>query len=84
MFETAGVDRVITVDLHASQVQVRLLCFFSDNSCSSFVFSKQQGFFTKPVDNLYAENILIVHLKQLLCETNGHKVMVVSPDAGEF
>jgi ribose-phosphate pyrophosphokinase len=37
LLHVAGVDHVITVDLHASQMQ---------------------GFFTKPVDNLYAEPLL--------------------------
>lgn len=37
LLTVAGVDHVITVDLHASQMQ---------------------GFFTKPVDNLYAEPLL--------------------------
>ncbi|KAA8898964.1 ribose-phosphate pyrophosphokinase 1 [Sphaerosporella brunnea] len=37
LLHIAGVDHVITVDLHASQMQ---------------------GFFTKPVDNLYAEPLL--------------------------
>jgi ribose-phosphate pyrophosphokinase len=37
LLNIAGVDHVITVDLHASQMQ---------------------GFFTKPVDNLYAEPLL--------------------------
>ena len=57
--EVAGVDRIITMDLHAPQVQ---------------------GFFKKPVDHLYA--------KQLLCEyirrqgIVNEDLVVVSPDAG--
>jgi len=63
MLEVAGVDRVITVDLHASQIQ---------------------GFFSKPVDNLYAEKLLIEHMKQIKdkCEAEGNVLVVVSPDAG--
>jgi len=56
LIQTAGVHRVITLDLHASQIQ---------------------GFFDIPVDNLYAESILIRYIKQI----PGPKA-IVSPDAG--
>lgn len=55
--EAAGVDRVVTLDLHAPQVQ---------------------GFFKKPVDDLYAMPVL--------CDAIAAKglgnLVVVSPDAG--
>jgi ribose-phosphate pyrophosphokinase len=55
--EAAGADRVVTLDLHASQVQ---------------------GFFTVPVDDLYAMPVL--------CEAIAAKgledLVVVAPDAG--
>jgi len=43
LIETAGADRVITVDLHASQIQ---------------------GFFDIPVDNLYAEPLLVKYITE--------------------
>ena len=57
MITTAGADRVLTVDLHADQVQ---------------------GFFDKPVDNIYASPILLGDIWRQ--EYPG--VMVVSPDVG--
>jgi len=57
MICTAGADRVLTVDLHADQVQ---------------------GFFDKPVDNIYASPILLGDIWRQ--EYPG--VMVVSPDVG--
>lgn len=55
--EAAGADRVVTMDLHAPQIQ---------------------GFFHKPVDNLYALPILCDHIATL----NLHDLVVVSPDVG--
>ena len=57
--EMCGADRVITMDLHASQVQ---------------------GFFTKPVDHLYASSILCEYAKRLGIVNDD--LVVVSPDAG--
>ena len=52
-----GVDRVLTVDLHAEQIQ---------------------GFFTVPVDNVYASSILNADIVRC-----GHEnLIVVSPDIG--
>jgi len=56
LIQTAGVHRVITLDLHASQIQ---------------------GFFDIPVDNLYAEPLIVKYIKQI----PGPKA-IVSPDAG--
>jgi ribose-phosphate pyrophosphokinase len=55
--EIAGVDRVVTMDLHSPQVQ---------------------GFFRKPVDNLYGLPVLCEYVKTL----NISDMVVVSPDAG--
>jgi len=56
LIQTAGVHRVITLDLHASQIQ---------------------GFFDIPVDNLYAEPLIVKYIKQI----PGPRA-IVSPDAG--
>ena len=52
-----GVDRVLTVDLHAEQIQ---------------------GFFTVPVDNVYASSILNADIARC----NYENLIVVSPDIG--
>ncbi len=57
LLENTGVDRVITMDLHAGQIQ---------------------GFFSVPVDNLYAAPIIIDDIKTKYPEN----LVVVSPDAG--
>ncbi|MCB9662543.1 MAG: ribose-phosphate pyrophosphokinase [Alphaproteobacteria bacterium] len=58
LLQAAGIDRVLTMDLHAGQIQ---------------------GFFSIPVDNLYAQPLLLRDLEQRL---EGREVVVVSPDAG--
>jgi len=55
---TAGASRVMTMELHAGQIQ---------------------GFFNVPVDNLYANPVLLPHIQS---EVDGAPVAVVSPDAG--
>lgn len=57
MLTTAGVDRVLTVDLHAEQIQ---------------------GFFDKPVDNVYGSPVLVDDIER----QNHENLMVVSPDIG--
>ena len=57
MMVSVGVDRVLTVDLHAEQIQ---------------------GFFTCPVDNVYASPVLNAGIEQ----ANYDDVIVVSPDIG--
>ncbi len=57
LLEAAGIDRLLTMDLHAPQIQ---------------------GFFTVPVDNLYAFPVLVNYFKSVKLE----KPVVVSPDAG--
>jgi ribose-phosphate pyrophosphokinase len=58
LLETAGASRVMTMELHAGQIQ---------------------GFFNIPVDNLYANPILLPHILERVA---GLPVAVVSPDAG--
>jgi ribose-phosphate pyrophosphokinase len=55
--EVAGADRVVTMDLHAPQIQ---------------------GFFHRPVDNLYALPILSQYIKSMEL----HNIVIVSPDVG--
>ena len=52
----AGMHRLVTVDLHAGQIQ---------------------GFFNLPVDNLYAQPVILDHIRHMASE-----VVLVSPDAG--
>ncbi len=52
----AGAGRLLTMDLHAGQIQ---------------------GFFDKPVDNLYASKVLLNYLRELK-----NDLVLVSPDAG--
>jgi len=55
---TAGASRVMTMELHAGQIQ---------------------GFFNVPVDNLYANPVLLPHIAESVGDL---PVAVVSPDAG--
>ena len=55
--EVAGADRVVTMDLHAPQIQ---------------------GFFHKPVDNLYALPILGEQIRAMKLQN----IVIVSPDVG--
>ena len=57
MINVCGVDRVLTVDLHADQIQ---------------------GFFSKPVDNVYASPILLGDIWR----QKYPNLVVVSPDVG--
>lgn len=59
LLETAGADHIMTMDLHAPQIQ---------------------GFFNKPVDNLFAEPSIIKYIKQ--CIPDWKNSIIVSPDAG--
>ena len=52
----AGADRLLTIDLHAGQIQ---------------------GFFDKPVDNLFASKVLLDYLRKMK-----NDLVLVSPDAG--
>jgi ribose-phosphate pyrophosphokinase len=57
MIVKAGVDRVLTVDLHADQIQ---------------------GFFDRPVDNVYATPIMVTDVRN----RQFPNAVVVSPDVG--
>ena len=59
--ENAGADRVLTMDLHAAQVQ---------------------GFFSKPVDHLYAQPLLAAYARYAGIIEDNDETVVVSPDAG--
>jgi ribose-phosphate pyrophosphokinase len=58
LLETAGASRVMTMELHAGQIQ---------------------GFFNVPVDNLFANPVVLPHIHDAV---EGLPVAVVSPDAG--
>ena len=60
MLETAGCNHVITMDLHASQIQ---------------------GFFSVPVDNLYAEPSVLRFIRENP-NLQRDETVIVSPDAG--
>ena len=57
--QAVGVDRVVTMDLHAPQVQ---------------------GFFSRPVDHLYAQSLLCSYARHI--GIVNENLVVVSPDAG--
>lgn len=57
MLEAAGVDRVITMDLHADQIQ---------------------GFFSIPIDHLFASTVFIPYLQKLKIDN----LTMVAPDTG--
>ena len=57
--ETAGMHRLVTVDLHAGQIQ---------------------GFFNLPVDNLFAQPVMLDYIRQISAEPQD--IVMVSPDAG--
>jgi len=57
MVEAAGVDRILTIDLHADQIQ---------------------GFFNIPIDNIYAQPVLVSDI----LSKDYDDVVVVSPDVG--
>ncbi len=58
LLSAAGIDRVLTMELHAGQIQ---------------------GFFNRPVDNLYSNARLSAYLER---ELPLHNPVMVSPDAG--
>ncbi|KAJ1818144.1 ribose phosphate diphosphokinase subunit prs4, partial [Coemansia sp. RSA 2599] len=59
MLTVAGADHVITMDLHASQIQ---------------------GFFDRPVDNLYGEPSVLRYIRENIPDWKN--AIIVSPDAG--
>ena len=57
MVEASGIDRILTVDLHADQIQ---------------------GFFDIPIDNIYAQPVLLDDI----INQNYEDIVIVSPDVG--
>lgn len=57
MLSSVGIDRVLTIDLHADQIQ---------------------GFFSIPVDNIYASPVMLVDIEG----QDYQNLMIVSPDVG--
>ncbi len=60
LLQTAGIDRMVTIDLHAGQIQ---------------------GFFDIPVDNLYAQPVMLEYINNNR-DIDLSNIVVVSPDAG--
>ncbi len=60
LIEAAGATRVISMDMHAGQIQ---------------------GFFNIPFDHLYANPVLLDHMRRRF-EGGTQEVVIVSPDAG--
>lgn len=87
MLSVAGADHIITMDLHASQIQVSTNGFWT---CRQYWISQiwnkpiratfMQGFFDIPVDNLYAEPAVLKWIKENISEWRNS--IIVSPDAG--
>ncbi len=61
LIQTAGATRVLTVDLHAEQIQ---------------------GFFSIPVDNLYAIPVFKNYISKIYDYLNPDDFVIVSPDVG--
>lgn len=87
MLSVAGADHIITMDLHASQIQVsEPICQLILSSSLSIIdrnlihISRTQGFFDIPVDNLYAEPAVLKWIKENISEWRNS--IIVSPDAG--
>ncbi|OWJ99379.1 hypothetical protein Celaphus_00010150 [Cervus elaphus hippelaphus] len=72
MLSVAGADHIITMDLHASQIQVPafslLFLVISRSFLESPVVTRRpllpQGFFDIPVDNLYAEPAVLQWIRE--------------------
>lgn len=79
MLSVAGADHIITMDLHASQIQVGLsyIVIFKVFKTRNFYL---QGFFDIPVDNLYAEPAVLKWIRENISEWKN--CTIVSPDAG--
>ena len=71
----SGADHIITMDLHASQIQVNYQGLLDHNFQNHI-----QGFFDLPVDNLYAEPRVEVWIKENV--PDWQNCVIVSPDAG--
>lgn len=81
MLSVAGADHIITMDLHASQIQViQVLDSNQTISLKLIDLTRSQGFFDIPVDNLYAEPAVLKWIKENISEWRNS--IIVSPDAG--
>lgn len=76
MLSVAGADHIITMDLHASQIQVDCLFGIQVERIVHFL----QGFFDIPVDNLFAEPAVIRWISLHIPDFKN--AVIVSPDAG--
>lgn len=74
MLSVAGADHIITMDLHASQIQVDSYFGIMRHRDLS------QGFFDIPVDNLFAEPAVIRWISLHIPDYKN--AVIVSPDAG--
>ena len=75
MLTVAGADHIITMDLHASQIQVS-----PSSLMRALCLTLLQGFFDNPVDNLFAEPAMIKYIHDNI--ENWKTSVIVSPDAG--
>ena len=67
MLSVAGADHIITMDLHASQIQVGAAPGAGGGAgggSGAVRLSWTQGFFDIPVDNLYAEPAVLKWIKE--------------------
>ena len=86
MLSVAGANHIITMDLHASQIQV--CCYEMSNTQDglptlNYTYCHThsiQGFFDIPVDNLYAEPAVLKWIRENIADWK--ESIVVSPDAG--
>jgi ribose-phosphate pyrophosphokinase len=59
VLEVSGISRVVTIDLHASQIQ---------------------GFFTRPLEHLYASPVFVSAIRDM--DIPAEEMVIVSPDSG--
>ncbi|KAI9816305.1 MAG: hypothetical protein M1827_001907 [Pycnora praestabilis] len=78
LLTVAGIDHIITIDLHVSPLVSPLLPV----TISDFLnqASQMQGFFGKPVDNLYAEPLIARWIRNNI--PNWREAVVVSKNPG--
>ena len=85
MLSVAGANHIITMDLHASQIQVYHYKHWVTYSHAAHwvtysLAHSTQGFFDIPVDNLYAEPAVLKWIRENIPDWK--ESIVVSPDAG--
>ncbi len=79
MLSVAGADHIITMDLHASQIQVRTI-FTNKTRTAANIDLFEKGFFDIPVDNLFAEPAVVKWIMDNIPDWKN--AIIVSPDAG--